>query len=544
MKKYGFWPLVFITSLAIALLLAAATYRINFWPTDSEMAYIPSATQVFRKPFISDLHHVTLIPFYIMHGKETLVVAIGILQRILNDYESLFPNILVLILATMGSSLLVFAIFRRWLNESVAFWGFMIFITTFWTYQYILQGAHQPLVMFTCLLTAYLMMSVDGRRRTYIGTGLALGLMLFSSPTAVVYGPYLLAAFIYGQRTLHPDASWKTWLQPAAWIAFGTITVILTFTLPDPVENWRAFMLFVHDCQQANHFQVIERITGADLPKRGAGLSWIIKYFMLIMPVLFPAYLAGMAYLIARGLRKPSLVLGTVIALSLSTPALVEIVGVAQFGRNYFSWLLGIILGCTYALYLLEHSETLRKHRKVWNLALLAIFAAHVAFNVRAFLGDILPTRMATTAMYDWFVSHPGPRYAYLLHPHNVNTTNVMNHTSVKKPLRFRQIISISQAQEGYMVVPIHTGKSIFLNCGAPDYSEDPAWLALLNSGQLDRYTITSFPTMAASRYWPQEEEYCSYLDLIQGRITDRDRALGRVWILDAGKLQKEWFKQ
>jgi hypothetical protein len=535
--------LVVAISLLIAGALILSTKGIRFWPTDSELAYIPAATQVFSTPFISDLHRSTLLRYNIMHGKETLVVGIAVAQRILNDYESLFPNILVLILAAMGSGILIFLILRRWLNEATAFWGFLFFVTTFWTYQYVIQGAHQPLVMFNFLLTGYALLEANGQRRIYICAGIALGLMLFSSPTAAVYFPYLAALYFLGQNQLKGNAPLIKKLMPIPWIMAGTVTIILAFTLPNVGENFRDFLLFLRDSRQGNHFQVIEKLTGEELPLRGAGAVWIFKYMTLIMPVLFGAYIVSLLYLGKEALKKKSIWI--VIALSLSTPVGVELIQVAQFGRNYFSWLIGILLACAYALYHFERTPaTPARHRQIWKVLLVVIFGLHGAFNAWAFLGDILPSRMAATYMHDWLIRHPGEKHAYLLHPHNINTVHVINHPLAKDPIRFNRLASIAQAKDGYIVVPMETGKSIYRNCASPDFREDPELLKLIESGEYQRFVVAGFPTMASSHFWPQEEEYCSYLDLIESGITDRDRDLGYAWILDADKLQKEWFKK
>jgi hypothetical protein len=119
----------------------------------------------------------------------------------------------------------------------------------------------------------------------------------------------------------------------------------------------------------------------------------------------------------------------------------------------------------------------------------------------------------------------------------------VINRPGEKRLVKFIRIKSIRDADNGYMLIPPHSGKSIFVNCSYPDFSDDPALNELLASGQFDRYVVASFPTLASSRIWPQEEEYCSYLDLIEGAISDRERALAHAWIIDLGKLHKEWFK-
>jgi hypothetical protein len=541
MRKY--YPfLVILITLSIAIALGRATYEICSWPTDSELAYIPAATHVFMTPFISDLHHSTLIQFKIMHGKEALVVAISIFQHLLNDYEGLFPNILVLILATAGSGILIYFILRRIINEHAAFLGFILFTTCFWTYQYIIQGAHQPLVMFHFLLSTFFLLKFDGRGRFYFASGLALGLMLFSSPTAAIYLPYYLAAYIYQQQSLQKTFSWKNQLIPLSLIGLGTLLIIGLFTIPDPIKNLKEFADFLSNSRTGNHFQINEQALDTVLPRRGAGLIWICKYFTLIMPILFGTYLISIFYLLKKFTHHRPLI--WLVLMSLSTPIIVELTQVAQFGRNYFSWLIGIIFLISYAAHYFFSLDHKKKIKKGALALIMCIVITHTIFNLKIFLTDVLPSRMATSYMHDWFSSHPGQKnYAYLLHPHNINTANVINRPGTKNQIKFARIKSISEAKEGYMLIPVHTGKSIFVNCRFPDYMDDPELTRLIASGKLDRYIVASFPTLASSRIWPQEEEYCSYLDLIENKITDHDRNLGYTWILDLKKLHEEWFK-
>lgn len=531
-----------LITLTLAVLLAKETYDMCSWPTDSELAYIPAATRIFMTPFISDLHHSTLIQFKIMHGKEALVVAIAILQHLLNDYEGLFPNILALILATAGSGLLIFLILRRIVNAHAAFLGFILFATSFWSYQYILQGAHQPLVMFHFLLATFFLLKFDGRGRFYLLSGLALGLMLFSSPTAVIYLPYYLAAYIYQQRLLGTQLLWKDQIKTLGLIALGAIFVIIVFTIPDPIKNLREFADFLSKSRAGNHFQINEKALDTVLPRRGAGPIWIWKYFTLAMPVLFGAYILSIAYLLKQSIRQRSLL--WLILLSLSTPLTVELTQVAQFGRNYFSWLIGMIFLIAYASHRFFEKKHPRKIQKGALALILSIVITHAMFNFKIFATDILPSRMATTNMYDWFMAHRDrPHYAYVLHPHNINTANVINRPAAKELVKFKRINSIREAKEGYMLIPPYTGKSIYVNCSYPDFSEDEALNKLISSDEFKRFVVASFPSLASSRIWPQEEEYCSYLDLIEGPITSRERELAHSWIIDLEKLHREWFK-
>lgn len=542
MRKFYF-SIALIIALTVAVWLARATFEICSWPTDSELAYIPAATHVFMTPYISDLHHSTLVQFNIMHGKEALVVAIAVFQHLLGDFEGLFPNILVLICATAGSSLLIFLILIRIVNVHAAFLGFLLFCTCFWSYQYILQGAHQPLVMFHCLLSIFLLLKFDGKGRWYLGSGLVMGLMLFSSPTAAIYIPYCLAAYIYQQRSINNGTfPWKKQLLSLSLISLGILIIIILFTIPHPVDNLKDFFKFLSESRSGNHFQVSEKALKTDLPKRGAGLIWIWKYFTLIMPVLFGAYLLSLTYLIKRSLR--SRVLLWIIVLSFSTPILVELMQVAQFGRNYFSWFLGMLLTICMASDIFFKQQQPKKFIKGARALIACLIVTHVTFNFKIFVNDVFPSRMAVSYMHDWFAKNSSKQnYAYVLHPHNINTANVLNRPGEKNIISFRRVNSIADAKEGYMLIPMPTGKSIFLNCNFPDFSQDIYLTKLIDSGDLHKYVVATFPTMASSQIWPQEEEYCSYLDLVEKQITQRDRSLGHAWVLDLKKLHEEWFK-
>ena len=92
------------------------------------------------------------------------------------------------------------------------------------------------------------------------------------------------------------------------------------------------------------------------------------------------------------------------------------------------------------------------------------------------------------------------------------------------------------------MIVPPITGKTIWNNCVGDDFTDDPYLTELYDSGEIERYTIKKYKTAASSRVWNQEEEVCTYRDLILGQISNEDRQKGYMYILDTGKLKDQWF--
>jgi hypothetical protein len=359
------WTVMFL-SLTIAGWLAVETRHINFWPTDSYFFYLPAARRLFDLPYISDLHNLSsnnALSSVVMHGKETLILGIAIFQKILGDTESLYPNILLLICAFAGCALMNFFIFRKLFNAPIGFLLFFLFISGFWPYMYVLQGAHQPLALLFFLTAFYSMQRCRRHSLFALLAGISLGLMLFSSPTAILYLCYFPILCLLPAKTENSSFPPRPFASILNLLSFllGVTIIIFFFTIPAPWSNLKQFSLFILASQKLNHFdhyhdhlsQVLPPPYPVNSPQpvffRGGGWLWILKYFLLLMPVVFCAYLLAGFYLLRQGSRNRKNLL--IILLSLSTPLAVETSQVAQFGRNYFSWYFGILFLIGYGLY-------------------------------------------------------------------------------------------------------------------------------------------------------------------------------------------------
>ena len=117
-----------------------------------------------------------------------------------------------------------------------------------------------------------------------------------------------------------------------------------------------------------------------------------------------------------------------------------------------------------------------------------------------------------------------------------------LNNPKYENKIYFWTVNSIREATRDYILVPPITGKTIWCECREEDFQEDPALTELYNSGEFEKYVVAKFKTLSSSKFWVQEEEICTYRDLIVKDITEKDREKGYAWILDAEKLQREWF--
>jgi len=544
-----FQIIIWVITLLIAISLAVSTYYINYWPTDSYNPYIPTASRLFEKPYLSQMHTIAVegILRITMRSKEALIFGIALMQRLLSDYKTLYPNIFLLIISTSMSSLLFYYIFRKLFDPKIGLFAYMLYTFCFWPYMYVLQGAHQPLVLMNFLLATIFFLYSGRYRSLYFLSGLFFGLMFFSSPTASLYLFYFLGIAIYklfikDKRTL----SFSIFIDLFLFL-FGCICVFLIFTIPDPIYNFSQFVRFLNFSQEGNNFVIYKNYLTKFFPMpevlRGGGLYWILKYFILIMPTVFPIYAICLFYLLRNIYKKPSFIL--IILLSLSTPILVELSGVAQFGRNYYSWLPGMIFATCFVLYSTKEVfiNSSIKLRRTFLALFILILISHVGYNSYIFFGDVFPSRMANTKIHDWLINNGQDSvYVYSYHPRNKNFTIFLNNPKQKNKLKLIKISNIRQAKSGYIFIPPITGFSILEECRLGDYSLDLYLTELFNSRDFEKYVAASFKTLASSKLWNQEEEICTYLDLILNKRTDVIIKKGHAYILDATKLQKERF--
>ena len=544
-KSRSYLSFVLATSLLIGGWLSYSTFYINHWPTDSQDPYIPTAARLFEKPWLSQMH---TIPEpgpkqFHMRGKEVLILGIAVMQRIWNDYESLYPNVLLLIIATVISIICIYLIFHKIFGPETGLLISLIYIFSFWPYIYILQGAHQPLAFMNFLVAVLFFLHAEQKKfLSGILTGIFLGLLAFSSPTASIYLIYFLGLVL-----------WREWpmgiknKSTYIGLAIGFLTVFLIFTLPDPGASVRGFLQFVNENRDVRDDPI--QLTSLPQGFLSGGLVWIWRYFILIMPVLIPAFLLCLMLTVKRSVAKPSLLL--LIFLSLATPLAIDFSGAAQFGRNYFACFPGILLLIGYIFHtyrdqIFSRELSFRK-TSLQTLIILALIG-HIIFNVRIFLTDVFPSSMSTEYMYQWLIKHgPDKVYTYRRHPYNLNFAHFLNNPKHKEKIRLIGVTSLSEARDGYILVPPTTGKTIYVNCRYPYRDNryvDLPFIVLSHSNDFQKFVGASFKTLASSKIWAQEEQTCTYLDLMLHDLTDEDRREGLAYLINARGLQEEWFPQ
>jgi len=557
--------LVSVISLLITIILICATWDINFWPTDAKYFYFEPTVQVPNLKYISQIHE-TFDQDRVrwLHGKEMFIISASIVQRILRDFETLRPFIIVCLFAVCFSSILVFLIAKNYWGQKPAFLCYFLVTFSFWPYIYVLFAKHQPLGMMFFLLSYYFMQISDRSWRGYILNVLSGGCLciaLFSSSIAIVYFPFYIIGFfrhfyVSYKKESQKGKSIKHAFYSVIAILLGFAALFIYFNYPNIIHNVKSYIEYVGISSEFSHFVYNQRVLQQWIPihlgnVRG-GWLWVFKYFFLVMPVLFPFFILCNLFLVGRLFFKKSCTRKTVfttigiILLSWSQPLFAEIPKVSQYGANYFASFLGVVFLLGYASYVFKKEKFMERLalpvRRILSVFLLILAVLYLGTNLYVFCTDIYPARMASTflsrAIEDLNVKEV---YTYRMHSQKTPFTEFLSPSLLKK-ITIKEINSIQEVNDGYVIIPPVTGDSIFVAATGfyNDYDKDIFLSELIRKENIDDYSVASFKTLAGSRIWPNEEEVLSYRFLILNHFNEDIVKKGKVWLLDAKKYQED----
>ena len=553
-ESYLISRFVILCSLLSAVALGIALWNINPWPTDAEVYYMPAAWRIPSLHFLSEIHSgFDMENVRWLHGKEFYVAAIALFEFFLNDFETLRPLMVLGIVAIMVSGILIFYIARRFWDERIALFCYLAFAFCVWPYVYILFAKHQTLGLMFFLASIAVLFNMNKTRFRFVWpflSGVSLGLSCFASTVSSLYVPYYGAAFLYIMLSLEKDSEkLKTMIGRGLLVFTGFLLMFFYVNLPDIFYNIDSFAKYIVISGAKNHFyynqvhlqQWFPNIAVSEV--RG-GWEWIFKYFFLIMPILFPLYLLAIAYLIFRISQENSgivqLKIAGFIIISFAPPIMAELAKVAQYGSNYFPMLVGVIMIVGYAAYDLKKHIRSPSLRLQLRRFLIGVIAIHCVINLYVFVSDVYACRMVTTFLGDKIKELKIERmWTYQVHPHRNNFVYSLN-TELRKKMGWLPMKYLIQAEKGYILVPPAAGDSLYIasKSSYANFDKDIFLVQLIRKGLLKDTAVASFPTLANSRIWRQEEEILSYRDLVLGQHFPVDE-LGRVWLLDAQKVQE-----
>ena len=548
--------IVIFLSLLVAVILTAATWKINFWPSDAKAYYFEPALKLPQLKYLSQIHELMDSErVRWLHGKEILILMISWAQRLLGDTETLRPLVLMFIACHTACAVWVFLLARAYWGRTSAWICYGIYSGSFWPYMYILFAKHQLLGLFFFLLAVWLAQKSERTITLSALAGLSMGCAFFSSTTAPAFLPLFAGALSCAAGRFGQDRSssqrLRRVLMAGVLSVLGMVVVVLFVNWPHPLKNLQNYFNYVAISKGYNHFFynqpfLQQWFLQQPLDHVRAGWEWIVKYFLTIMPVVFPAFLLAQLYVLAKALTGKSLRRGMAglgfVLLSWSPVLVAEAAGVAQYGGNYFPAFVGIILLLGYAVAVFDREGEGARRPWPWQRLLFGVLlAGNIILSVWVFATDIYPCRMATT-LFSRHLKEQGIKrlYTYQTHPHKSFFVPYLN-PEIYEDLAFQEIDSLVQAQDGYVFIPPLTGESIYVAATSSyiDFDTDDLLNEMLLQGVLSEAVSLSVPTLASSAWWLHEEEILSYRKLILGHDLPVSGLRGNLLLLDGREVAR-----
>ncbi len=137
--------------------------------------------------------------------KDVFVLCLVAMQRALSDRTSDYPIVILCVVANSVAAVLVFLIAGTYWNMGVGLLAWALLVACLWPYQLTLFGAHICVANMFFLASVYLMQQAEfgtswSGLAWYFASGVAVGLMLFSSGSSRKYLPLVAGAFVYSER--------------------------------------------------------------------------------------------------------------------------------------------------------------------------------------------------------------------------------------------------------------------------------------------------------------------------------------------------------
>ena len=332
----------------------------------------------------------------------------------------------------------------------------------------------------------------------------------------------------------------ETFLYLATLVA-GIVTVMLHILMPPRTffTNIKRYALWLSVSDWGTHFNAYPNpmaTFGHPIEVKsfkGGGWIWLSRLFWRMMPEVYGLWILASIFLVAE------LVFGTFdTALHPAEVVIMFVISISPSVIHYATGGLrvGKAMLCVVLPMMVPISIAIDESHLFAQLTVLLIFIQALR-TVYLLHTDIIPTRMAPTILRGKLHKLGVTKFFTYDTSFNSSFVSAMLY-SFPGEFEVEFVASISQVKSGYLVVPQTSAKSVSMETQQEaimhgDFTKDPRLNALIDSAEIAKIAVAKIPTMGSSKYFAQESEVTSYLDLILKRISKSDRFRGNAWILE-----------
>ena len=376
-------------------------------------------------------------------------------------------------------------------------------------------------------LTSMIMRSLNIRTDHYV-------VVFELSKKILVLIPVLCALLLYGCLYL-PDSFLKILL-----LCIGAITVALHVLLPKNLflKNLKRYGIWLNVSNWASHFASYPdpiKTYGREIPAdfKGGGLSWLHKLLLRMIPELYSLWLAA-CLLIAIGpffnfidLKLNMIEILVVLTISITPPVVHYATGGLRVGKAFFSVVLPMLLPVA----------IVTEANSYFELLVLVFLIAQIVRTFYLLHTHIIPCRMAATILRNTLHRLSVKKFYTYKTSFNDSFVETMLY-NFPDEFEVKYVKRMSDINSGFLVVPQTSAKSVLMETQSEaiingDFVKDPELDQLIVSGRIEKIAVARIPTLGNSKYFAQESEVTSYLDLMLKRISQLDFYRGNAWVID-----------
>jgi len=175
-----------------------------------------------------------------------------------------------------------------------------------------------------------------------------------------------------------------------------------------------------------------------------------------------------------------------------------------------------------------------------FSFYLWIILAISSVWNIYIFFTDTLPCRMTVTKIIKFMNNYGIKKFYTYDTSFNFPFANVIKDFYPDK-YDIEYISSINKIKSGYVLVPCTSSKAAYYQSVAKigpvgDYKADESLNSMIETREIQNYSVASFKTWGNSKYWQQTGNVVSLRDLILKEVDEETRFRGYAWLLDVEK--------
>jgi hypothetical protein len=320
---------------------------------------------------------------------------------------------------------------------------------------------------------------------------------------------------------------------------FGVALVFCHIMMPRRTffQNVKRYGLWLNVSNWASHFDAYPeplKTFGHKIEPgfKGGGWVWLHRLLLRMCPEIYVLWGLSIFALFAEKITDATLMpvsylnLSFIVLISVC-PALIHyLTGGLRVGKAMFSCALPMLLPVAVAV-----------NYSVIFEAIFA-FAILLQFLRTCYLlhTHLIPCRMAATNLRNMLRKHGVKQFYTFETTFNDSFTNSMLYTYPNE-FEVKYVNSVSEIDVGFLVVPPTSAKSVSMETQQEaiiggDFRRDLQLDDMIESQKIEPVALEKIPTLGTSRYFAQESEVTSYLDLMLGRISKQDYFRGNGWLV------------